>query len=459
MRAVVVRGEASICGLFWVLAVTTAFIIDSPSTTSPSHHWASYHGAPLWTWRLQSSSASSAAATASTAASDGAGGQPTARDVLYADQQRALARRSEFEQELLRDKTSFLTAPPHDIDDGTASTTAVKPKKKQGTTGGRGFGGGAKSTAALSSRQQQQPRVRANAVQMAAIMANTLRRDGVVRIDKVLSDDTADGLLRYVLDQQQWATQHATAATARSFFGVEQARTARCDLQLSLLRGGYARDHDDDNNNGGGTVAESAQSATHVLADALQELLGVDGTLRQLYQELVTLQGEFYELAAVITNTGSARQVIHPDLPYRDQPPLYVVFLALQNVTEDMGPTSYLLGTHHSAETAAQFLDPAQKDDLLRNADCRLSLLNKGDAVVFDARILHCGNANVSGNTRALFNFSFRNPQVTGDLGYAGSIRPGYYQQLTLQDVADALLQYERGITADPFQKYGPGLL
>jgi len=82
----------------------------------------------------------------------------------------------------------------------------------------------------------------------------------------------------------------------------------------------------------------------------------------------------------------------------------------------------------------------------------------KGSAVVFDARILHCGNANSSQTSRALFNFSFRNPLVQGNLGYEGSIRPGYGQKMTLSDVADALTSYQAG-NKNPFAKYGSGLL
>ena len=85
------------------------------------------------------------------------------------------------------------------------------------------------------------------------------------------------------------------------------------------------------------------------MADALQEVLGRSGTLRPLYEKLVTLDGEFYELASVITDPGSLRQQIHPDLPFRSQAPLYVTFLALQDVTADMGPTTFLPGTHTAA--------------------------------------------------------------------------------------------------------------
>jgi len=174
----------------------------------------------------------------------------------------------------------------------------------------------------------------------------------------------------------------------------------------------------------------------------------------------VTPKGEFYELAAVITHPGSQRQIVHPDLPFQKTAPLYVVFLALQDVTEDMGPTSFLLKTHTSAQNDKfNSGDEATKNSQLSGADCRLSCLKKGSAVVFDARILHCGNANSSGDKpRALFNFSFRNPKVKGPLGYEGSIRPGYCQAMSLSDVGDALETYAKG-NADPFAKYGSGLL
>jgi hypothetical protein len=56
-----------------------------------------------------------------------------------------------------------------------------------------------------------------------------------------------------------------------------------------------------------------------------------------------------------------------------------------------------------------------------------------------------------------LFNFSFRNPEITGDLGYAGSIRPGYFDTMNLGDMSDALIAYGNG-EKEPFGKYGDGL-
>lgn len=333
-----------------------------------------------------------------------------AQDLLYQDQQDALLRRALREQELLSQhkKIKELVAPK----------LKAKPPKS-----GTGFGGGSSNKASADP-----------AVRLAAERAKVVHKEGVLRIDNVLTAATTDALREYVLEQQELAAIETArdVTTSRTFYGVENRRKNRCDLQLSLLRGGFAADREG---------AEDAEYYSFALADALQELFGEDGTLRHLYENLVTLEGEFYELAAVVTDPGSNRQTVHPDLPYQAQAPLYVIFLALQDVTQDMGPTSFLLRTHTAkANDIFSSGDTSLKDDQLLKSNCRLSTLKKGDAVLFDARTLHCGNANDEerGRTRALFNFSFRNPAVSGSLGYKGSIRPGYEGLLSLNDIEDA---------------------
>jgi len=347
-----------------------------------------------------------------------------ARDLLHQDQQAAMESRALFEQTLLQKKKS-------------KELKAPKLHIKQAIPG-TGFGGGASKV---------NPKV-----QLAMEQAKVIHRDGVLRIDQALTPELADELREYVLQQQIFAATKTdeNLESSQAFYGVENQRKSRCDLQLSLLRGGYEAD---------GNANMSGQK--HILADALQELLGEDGTLRFIYEELVTLKGEFYEMAAIITDPGSTRQKIHPDLPFKDHSPLYVIFLALQDVNESMGPTSFLLRTH-TAKGNDTFKDQSQevRDEQLSTADCRISTLKKGDAVLFDARILHCGNANdlENGSNRALFNFSFRNPKISGDLGYKGSIRPGYAQAMSLGDISDALGAYVDGRDKDPFAKYGDGL-
>lgn len=45
-----------------------------------------------------------------------------------------------------------------------------------------------------------------------------------------------------------------------------------------------------------------------------------------------------------------------------------------------------------------------------------LGLLPKGCCAIFDSRTLHCGGANRSDTSRALFYFTFKNPKI-GDPG------------------------------------------
>jgi len=344
----------------------------------------------------------------------------SAIDLLYQDQQNAMERRALVEEKMLADKkVEELKAPKIKL-----------PAQKAGT----GFATKGKS-----------PLER-----MAEAQAKVVHKEGVLRIDNALSPDATDRLREYVLEQQRIAAEltEADVGISKAFYGVENQRKHRCDLQLSLLRGGYLTDRGGD--------ASSVE--THPLADSLQELLGKDGSLRYVYDNLVTMEGEFYELASVITDPGSIRQQIHPDLPAKEKAPLFVIFLALQDVDEHMGPTTFLLRTHTKKQNDI-FMDHDKRDDQLMKAKGRLATLNKGDAVLFDARILHCGNANDAekGSTRALFNFSFRNPKVTGDLGYEGSIRPGYCGAMNLQDISDVLVEYEKE-DPNPFAKYSDGL-
>jgi len=353
-----------------------------------------------------------------------------ASDLLYQDQQAAMERRSLEEEKLLgtNKKIKELLAPK----------LKAKPPKS-----GTGFGAGAINSKAMD------PMTR-----LAVEQAKIVKRDGVLRINNVLSPELSDELREYVLDQQKIAEikTRENPSISKAFYGVENARKNRCDLQLSLLRGGFAADQN-------AKVDVEKTGSSHPLLNALQALLGSNGSLHACYENLVTNQGEFYELAAVITDPGSNRQQVHPDLPFQKDCPLYVIFLALQDVNEDMGPTTFLLKTNSQKENE-RFFNHSEKDEQLSTADCRLSTLKKGEAVLFDARVLHCGNANhpEKGSTRVLFNFSFRNPQVTKDLGYAGSIRPGYVSAMTLEDLSKKLDSYSKGDDPEPFAEYGDGL-
>ena len=148
-------------------------------------------------------------------------------------------------------------------------------------------------------------------------------------------------------------------------------------------------------------------------------------------------------------------------MPFHAKPPLFSVFAALQDVTMDMGPTIFLPGTISVAEQGQW----AKDDDISRDAFLRahtpyFALLKAGDVVVYDPRVLHCGAANDAsrGSTRAIFNFGFRHPEFSGNMGYTGSLRPGYVNKISLEDVTAGLLGLASGVT-DPFSAFGDGIM
>jgi hypothetical protein len=246
----------------------------------------------------------------------------------------------------------------------------------------------------------------------------------IVHLDRVSRIDTQPiTCWSMLLEQQRWAaaktnntnTDTVSTTTDRLFYVVEQARTARCDFVLSLLRQGYAWDGDP-------TVHADQHNSLHILDDALQELLGDQRTLCGMYEELVMMQ------AAVIPNQESARQWIHPDLPFQDTLPLYVVFVALQNVTEDMGPTSYLMGTHQTMETATGSMGPLKQSGLVVSSQAHHIPLYKLDYGNHDA-----DDANESKTSDSLHS---SRPSLWG-----ASLESMATEIITVNDVANIVVQ------------------
>jgi ectoine hydroxylase-related dioxygenase (phytanoyl-CoA dioxygenase family) len=192
-------------------------------------------------------------------------------------------------------------------------------------------------------------------------------------------------------------------------------------------------------------------------------MIWIDTVTRSSRLALTHTHNTRFYSTGVVTSKGSARQCVHPDLPFQSKAPLYVVFLALQDVTTTMGPTTFLLGTNTEEARNAYDDDISVMDSLISNCEIRETTMAMGDLVVFDARTMHCGNANVGSDgtspDRALFNFSFQNPSVTGSLGYKGSMRPHYTSQgINLGDVLNIVDGKSNSETA-PFAQYGNGLV
>jgi ectoine hydroxylase-related dioxygenase (phytanoyl-CoA dioxygenase family) len=119
----------------------------------------------------------------------------------------------------------------------------------------------------------------------------------------------------------------------------------------------------------------------------------------------------FHEFSALISDSGSKCQPIHPDSKYTDVDPLYSCFVALQDVDESMGPTIFLPSTNNQ-DCQDRFQNDKTKNELFASCEYRQAMLRKGDVAIMDSRTLHCDGANVSSPParRALLYFTLLNP-------------------------------------------------
>ena len=160
---------------------------------------------------------------------------------------------------------------------------------------------------------------------------------------------------------------------------------------------------------------------------------------------MVGNEGLLYDLCCMVTDPGSDRQEIHSDMPFQDVPPLYSIFVALQDVSIDMGPTVFLPGSISSMDQK-EWSDSRteSRDDFLRKKTPYFATLQAGDCIMYDPRVLHCGSANdeVLGSRRLIFNLGFRNPKFSGLFGYEGSLRPEYSERIKFGDIVDCLEGY-----------------
>jgi len=181
---------------------------------------------------------------------------------------------------------------------------------------------------------------------------------------------------------------------------------------------------------------------------ALHEVVA---NLGDCLKELVTPEAELVELAALVSEPGSARQRMHPDtmVPYgveararQTRPPILTVFVALQDVDLAMGPTIMVPNTHFpEAHDFLNRLDPSARDKFLfqlgRKPFCSKAMaLKEGQGVMMDSRLWHAGASNVSDRRRTLFYLSLHSP-----LGYSRgstlSIRPEQAGKWTLSTILE----------------------
>ena len=212
---------------------------------------------------------------------------------------------------------------------------------------------------------------------------NLLLRDGVVCISKVLSSSSADSVFPLVKEIEEAAIVDVDAGEAdiNDRFGKVNNRRKRADLFLPY-----------DN--------ALIQSALREAVTNLKPLLTILDDMED--------NGVLHELSSIVSDGGSPRQCLHCDTPYLDGvKPLYTFFVALQDVDDDMGHTTFLPGTMTTEVHGIFNSGEKQKNNLIAMSPAFRSNLKKGDVAIFDSRLLHCGGANESEDKRRiLFYFT-----------------------------------------------------
>ncbi|KAL3920347.1 MAG: hypothetical protein SGPRY_005282 [Prymnesium sp.] len=186
---------------------------------------------------------------------------------------------------------------------------------------------------------------------------------------------------------------------------------------------------------------------------SLDALLGEGSRLGPLFSQLMGEDGVLNEIACLFSEPGSQQQPLHPDTPYQPTPPLYAVFVALQDVSVEMGPTLYLPGTH-TKEAHAAFYGSIEaglhlcgegtlksntpvNEKFVSSRPVKHALLKKGDCAVYNQCVLHCGSANTSPHLRRQFYISMYDPRVK--VRAKQSMRPSFRGKLTLGEITTEL--------------------
>ena len=248
----------------------------------------------------------------------------------------------------------------------------------------------------------------------ATSMIASFRADGIVRVDRMLRDETSGALLRHI--NALLADVRAHSAGERRLGNI-LAREHRYDVLLGLEA----------------PVVAALTEALDALKAPLSSLVGEDALL--------------VELAAVVSDPRAPRQPVHPDTRFEDGFSTCTVQLALQDVDEAMGPTIFLPGSHTEEAHAAYLTGADEKTRLLRTGPVTRGLLRRGDATLYDSRLLHCGDANDSRERRVLFYFSFR-ARGAPEPSNAGSLQHGLRGKYSLQDTEHWLWVQPPGVTA-----------
>ena len=258
--------------------------------------------------------------------------------------------------------------------------------------------------------------------------AALLRRFGSVRLDGLLPAELTAGLLA-----------HCDALLDETLTRVRDGHVPEGELFAPHLLSGsqHGKRHD--------LMLDLSKPTSDALRHALART-------SSLFSELLGADAQLFELSSVVSTDGTPPQPMHADFPKMekedaavpraaaspptnghaaddasiaepscgvrerdDSPPIAIVaFVALHDLTPAMGATNFAIATHtpgFAAQVAHAWSpssgSPDARATLMRRQAVCAPLLRAGDAVLMDSATWHAGGANMSGERRTLFHFTF----------------------------------------------------
>ena len=341
------------------------------------------------------------------------------------------------------------------LEKATRLTSISKSKSAGGGFGGGGGGGfgGGKSKKAGAKRKQkgaeannknekQAEHSEFDAKQDKSRFGAVIVEQGVARINGRLSQETAASLLEFINGYLEEAL--TTKVEDMSLEEIYKQQTYFADVREKLNRWDM--------------LLPLEESET--VQQALWELLVDDPVLADSIASILGHEAQLYEMGTLISDPGSERQLLHADYNYQpdfqpDIPPALTCFVALQDIDESMGPTTFLPSSateeYHEEIAVGQddgYGDGQYKSQLLTKSTNFLSTLQTGDCALYNPMTLHCGGANRSNKRRVIFYFSFKNKKYDEKdwpLAYA-SLRPDLRARgLSLADIQKIVKEYKEG--------------
>lgn len=104
-------------------------------------------------------------------------------------------------------------------------------------------------------------------------------------------------------------------------------------------------------------------------------------------------------MTGLVNYPGSQYQPIHTDFNYDKA---QCIFIALHDTTKEMGPTLFIPSTNNN-ESKNNFLENNKQI----SKPFHEAVLKKGEAVVMDVNLLHCGTPNISCENRWLLLLTY----------------------------------------------------